>query len=725
MSYKYFFIVLEYITLSLHFGGHLCQNYEIISSCNGENLQIDCGGSGKIAIQRVFFGAKSSEDALNCKSKDTRKDPSCCRRGYDDCIFYNSITESVFKRVCSGRRSCLYRVQETKGRQCRSSDYMTVYYRCIPDSLTGNICSDDDIHAKSPIYLSNIEYPLPRTGASNCTCMIVKDPTHQSLALTAIEMYLFDPASFAQITLRTSDGVEQQFPLSYRFEGFREWTRVTSDNATISLLNTENKGDAYIWMEISSTSQSEEFISLYCGESLTKLLFPTEPEVSSSTDSTKTSTTVSTSTKEETSPTTKTISETTRNTVTETTLKDEYLPTTEIEIITFSGTDTPKPELKPEQSSSLKPITTPSTIVTTTAAQSTTMKPTTSQSTTMKPTTTQSMTKKLTTAQTTKKPTTAQSTTMKPTTIQRTTVNPTTVQSTVMEPSTTREMDMISTTPRPTPTSTTAPTPPSIPIGTQSSSILTSTQALLVTSGKSNCFEICHTTFGHGFTMALKSFMNPSKVNKFCGKIDDLLQCFRNNIGKCNSSLEKKQADMELSANLAGHHVICENNLKKIQALDVCFTKSFRKELTACDQLLYPFEEGTKEEQCMLKIELVGCVKNATEDCNDASLLELAENVSDDLFDYLYKTDDCDQDLKNKEKETGDDDDEETEPEPDEEKTEPEPSAEPENTDTTTVQPVVPVKTSNQKGDAPAALKGISHLYCLILAALSVGFSYF
>ena len=72
-------------------------------------------------------------------------------------------------------------------------------------------------------------------------------------------------------------------------------------------------------------------------------------------------------------------------------------------------------------------------------------------------------------------------------------------------------------------------------------------------------------------------------------------------------------------------------------------------------------------------------------------------------------------DLKNKEKETEDVDDE---------KTEPEPSAEPENTDTT-VQPVVPVKTSNQKGDAPAALKGISHLYCLVLAALSVGVSYF
>ena len=52
------------------------------------------------------------------------------------------------------------------------------------------------------------------------------------------------------------------------------------------------------------------------------------------------------------------------------------------------------------------------------------------------------------------------------------------------------------------------------------------------------------------------------KLFFFSRKIDDLLKCFRNNIGKCNSSLEKKQAEMELSANLAGHHVICENNLK-------------------------------------------------------------------------------------------------------------------------------------------------------------------
>ena len=52
------------------------------------------------------------------------------------------------------------------------------------------------------------------------------------------------------------------------------------------------------------------------------------------------------------------------------------------------------------------------------------------------------------------------------------------------------------------------------------------------------------------------------KLVSFSRKIDDLLKCFRNNVAKCNSSLEKKQAEMELSANLAGHHVICENNLK-------------------------------------------------------------------------------------------------------------------------------------------------------------------
>lgn len=94
--------------------------------------------------------------------------------------------------------------------------------------------------------------------------MIVKDPTHQSLALTAIEMYLFDSASFVQLTLRTSDGVEQQFPSNYRFEGYREWTQVTSDNATISLLNTENKGDAYIWMEISCKKDNQSNLYKLC-----------------------------------------------------------------------------------------------------------------------------------------------------------------------------------------------------------------------------------------------------------------------------------------------------------------------------------------------------------------------------------------------------------------------------------------------------------------------------
>lgn len=115
--------------------GYLCQ-YNTISVCNGENLQINCLDNEKIGIQRVFFGGKSPDYNLDCMSRGS-SDPACCRRGQGDCIFYNTITETVLKRMCSGRPRCVYQVRETKSNRCRDplitmSDYMTVYYECIP-----------------------------------------------------------------------------------------------------------------------------------------------------------------------------------------------------------------------------------------------------------------------------------------------------------------------------------------------------------------------------------------------------------------------------------------------------------------------------------------------------------------------------------------------------------------------------------------------------------------
>lgn len=121
----------------------------------------------------------------------------------------------------------------------------------IVDSLTGNICSDDEIHAKPPIYLSNKDYPFPRTGASDCECMIVKNPKYTTLTLTAIEMYLFDSQCSMSLMIETGDGEETSFPCNYKLEGYRKWMDLSSDNTTFTLSNSQQQGDAYLWMEIS------------------------------------------------------------------------------------------------------------------------------------------------------------------------------------------------------------------------------------------------------------------------------------------------------------------------------------------------------------------------------------------------------------------------------------------------------------------------------------------
>lgn len=132
----------------------------------------------------------------------------------------------------------------------------------VVDSLTGNICSDDEIHAKPPIYLSNKDYPLPRTGASNCECMVVKNPTYTTLKLTAIEMHIFDSRCSMSLVIETGDGEEISFPCNYKLEGYRKWKDLSSENTTFTLSNSQQQGDAYLWMEISCKENIRIFSSL-------------------------------------------------------------------------------------------------------------------------------------------------------------------------------------------------------------------------------------------------------------------------------------------------------------------------------------------------------------------------------------------------------------------------------------------------------------------------------
>ncbi|XP_065935860.1 uncharacterized protein [Magallana gigas] len=507
MSYKYFLVVLEYLTFSLNFEGCLCQ-YNTISVCNGENLQINCLDNEKIGIQRVFFGGKSPDYNLDCMSRGS-SDPACCRRGQGDCIFYNAITETVLKRMCSGRPRCVYQVRETKSNRCRDplitmSDYMTVYYECIPDSLTGNICSDDEIHAKPPIYLSNKDYPLPRTGASNCECMIVKNPMYTTLTLTAIEMYIFDTRCSMSLVIETGDGEEISFPCNYKLEGYRKWKDLSSENTTFTLSNSQQQGDAYLWMEISSQTKSEDLISLYCGESLRKYLNP---------ESISPKSTVTSST----------------GTSSETTTASNFVT---------------------EELSSEKPTTTNET--------------------------------------------------------------------------------------------------PNVPVQTITEKPATE-KVVIITS---DCFDTCHVTVGNGFSMSLKSFLNPSKVDKFCRKINDIISCFESNLAQC-STLDKTKADKELRANLAGRRVVCEDRSRVIQTFGTCYSnkKTFKRELGSCDGLLYPFADGNTGEKCKIKRELENCVVKAAKECENDEVTEHIKIISNGLFDYLYKTQDCVEESSKDEKE--------------------------------------------------------------------------
>ncbi|XP_061197009.1 uncharacterized protein LOC133205255 [Saccostrea echinata] len=710
MSYTYLLVVLEYLIFSLHFKEYLCQ-HKVASSCNGNNLQINCLDNEKIAIERIFFGARSTVSPLDCNAEG-ETNPACCRRGYGDCIAYNSNTATIVTRLCTGRQTCLYPTRSVKIDRCQdptleSSDYMTVYYNCIPGTSTVNICSDDKIQAKPPLYLSNKEYPLPRTGFSNCTCMIVKHPSQSKLTLRAIEISFIDPQCSVSLTVEHGEDLENKFPCNYKMGGYRQWLEVTSDSATVSLTNKEDQGDTYFWMQIDTSDVSEDLVSLYCGDALEKFLNPDSMTTGQTTTNAPSVTTMQSTHQATTMESTHhattmesthhaTTIELSTSTMRETSkMTTAVQTTTEEDMITRSGTSTLKSQTT--KRTAIKPVTT----------QIITVKPMTTTSTTMKPMTTKSTTMKPITTKSTMKPMATQSTTTKQEMIDRnlsttnlTTENPTS-SSTFTFPSTTKTTTKF--VPRVSTTTITTIKPQTTTVSMDRSS-----KGLVIRPQKKHCFGTCHDTFGHGFTLNLKSFINPSKVKKYCRKINDLLSCFESKSEEC-SSTEKMDADKELRANVAGRQVICEENLSEVQYMTDCYNrKNFRRELSSCDQLLYPFENVDKTEICKLKKEFVDCVRDVVDDCNDTTVSTFMYNVTNRLFDFLYKTEDCDTESVQGDKE------------PEVMVTE-KPTPEPEVDDganKSTQQPVVPEKKAgDDKRNAAPRVQGIPYPFNILLIA--------
>uniref|UniRef100_K1PQ83 Uncharacterized protein n=1 Tax=Magallana gigas TaxID=29159 RepID=K1PQ83_MAGGI len=90
-----------------------------------------------------------------------------------------------------------------------------------------------------------------------------------------------------------------------------------------------------------------------------------------------------------------------------------------------------------------------------------------------------------------------------------------------------------------------------------------------------------------------------------------------------------------------------------IQTFGTCYSnkKTFKRELGSCDGLLYPFADGNTGEKCKIKRELENCVVMAAKECENDEVTEHIKIISNGLFDYLYKTQDCVEESSKDEKE--------------------------------------------------------------------------
>jgi hypothetical protein len=81
--------------------------------------------------------------------------------------------------------------------------------------------------------------------------MVVKDPDQVAITVKAIEISFIDTLCSFSLMVQHEDGKKDVFPCNYRLVGYRQWTQLTG-NATISLINEHDQGDAYLWLELDS-----------------------------------------------------------------------------------------------------------------------------------------------------------------------------------------------------------------------------------------------------------------------------------------------------------------------------------------------------------------------------------------------------------------------------------------------------------------------------------------
>ncbi|XP_061176883.1 uncharacterized protein LOC133185593 [Saccostrea echinata] len=248
-----------------------------VSGCNDDEIKLECPDKHKIAIKRVYYGAKLDS---NCSKRSPLWSSGCCERGKGDCLVPNSDIYTTMNIRCSGYQNCQTKVERIRtkhhcAREIKHTTYMTVVYSCVAESDIAQFCNNE-IKQGQELYLSNQNYPLPiKGGGQYCKCL-VRSSTGISINIIDIMITLPEKTDMCPQQLRISDSsslpsVVVQCGQNGMY-GFRNLYHRMVTNLTVTLDSRSEDSRGYIWINVRA-QQPEDYVVIYCGEAMDQLLY--------------------------------------------------------------------------------------------------------------------------------------------------------------------------------------------------------------------------------------------------------------------------------------------------------------------------------------------------------------------------------------------------------------------------------------------------------------------
>nr|XP_022293650.1 uncharacterized protein LOC111104146 [Crassostrea virginica]XP_022293651.1 uncharacterized protein LOC111104146 [Crassostrea virginica]XP_022293652.1 uncharacterized protein LOC111104146 [Crassostrea virginica] len=248
-----------------------------VSGCNDDEIRLECPANHKIAIKRVYFGAKTD---TNCAKRGPLWSSGCCERGQGDCLVQDTDIYTTMNIRCSGYHFCQTTVKRIRtkshcGQGIKYTTYMTVVYSCVAETDIAQFCNNE-IKRGQELYLSNQNYPLPiKGGGQFCKCLV---RSSMGIQVNIVDIMITMPEKMdtcpQQLELSDSSSLPKvvvHCGQSGMF-GFRNLYKRMTTNLTIALDSQSQDSRGYVWINIKAL-EPEDYVVIYCGKAMDKLLY--------------------------------------------------------------------------------------------------------------------------------------------------------------------------------------------------------------------------------------------------------------------------------------------------------------------------------------------------------------------------------------------------------------------------------------------------------------------